>query len=201
MFTRKLVGFCAVVLATGLFIAPSGFATHLTSATEATFTAPFGTGIDEILLDGVIWLEWDDASAYELRIGTYRAEVLIKHDNEYFYVAIVVHTGYPFPAGFEAFVFFDNGDNVSYSTGDDMLVARAEDGTLAEADYYYRATYDFCLDTDIGGTNDAHGAGMYDDSESCYVFEFRRKIASGDTKDVQLTVGTPFSATYGWASY
>jgi len=201
MRSARIVTVCLVVAAAMLSDAAVSLASCLSAATEATLVAPYATGIDEILLDGVIWLEWDDASEYELAIGDYRTEVLVKHDSEYFYVAMVVHTAHLFPAGFEAFVFLDNGDNQSYSTGDDMLVARAEDGTLVEADYYYRATYDFCLDTEVGGTIDAHGVGRYSDAAGYYVFEFRRKIASGDAKDIQLAVGTPFSATYGWASY
>lgn len=199
MNNTKNAAFCSVVLAAILIIGPSSFAACFANATEITLRAPFATGIDEMLLDGAIWLEWDDASKYELVIGGYLTDVLVKHDTEYFYVAMVIHTSRPFAGGLEAFVFLDNGDDISYCAGDDMLVARAQDGALLEADYYYRATYDFCLDTEVGGTNDAHGAGKYDDEAGCYVFEFRRKIDSADAKDVRLTVGEPFSATYGWS--
>jgi len=168
---------------------------------EATLAAPFETEIDEQLLDGAVGMEWDDASRHELEIGGYPTEVLLKHDGEHFYIAMVIHVGQPFAGGFEAFVFFDNGDGIDYSSGDDMLVVAVSDGTAIDADFYYRGTYDFCLDAQAGGGSDAIGAGLYDSSAGCYVFEFRRLIASGDARDVELPLGEAFSAAYGWSGY
>jgi len=199
MRNTRIVIVCLVMAVATLAVAAASLASCLSAATEATLVAPFATGIDEMLLDGVIWLEWDDAGRYELVIGSYPTDVFVKHDDEYFYIAMVIHTDGPLDQGLEAFVFFDNGDGVNYSTGDDMLVVSAQDGALLEADYYYPATYNFRRDADVGGTNDALGAGKYDDSEQCYVFEFRRLINSEDPHDMRLIVGEPFSATYGWA--
>jgi hypothetical protein len=199
MHTGKNVALCVAIGAFVLVAAAISFPAALWNAVEATLSAPFATGIDDMLLNGEIWLEWDDARKYELVIGGYPTDVLVKHDTEYYYVAMVIHTSRVFAGGLEAFIFFDDGDGVSYSAGDDMLVVAADGGALVEADYCYRATYDFCADTEAGGTNDAHGAGKYDGQAGCYVFEFRRKIDSGDDKDVQLPVGEEFPVTYGWS--
>ena len=201
MTNGKHLALFVTILAVVFILAPLTLGVCLTGVAEATLVAPYETGIAEELFDGVIGLEWDDASKYELTMGVYPADVLLKHDMEYFYIAMTIHTERPFSGGFEAFVFFDNGDGTTYSTGDDMLVVSAEGEALVEADYYYRATYDFCLDTEAGGTNDADGFGRYDEAGACYVFELRRLIVTGDTTDVELAIGKPFSATYGWSGY
>jgi len=159
--------------------------------------AVYGCSIESAALDGVIGSEWDDAESQELELGEYDAKVFTKHDGSYFYVAMIIYTNRSFVRGFEAFVVFDNGDGREYSTGDDMIVARAEDGQLVDADYYYRGTYDFRLDPE----NNAFGAGRYDIEGRCYVFEFARELASGDARDIGISPEDTVSTVYGWASY
>lgn len=164
------------------------------------FLVPFARAVEESAFDGVVGTEWQDAVRYEVTMGQYAAEVLLKHDGTYFYIAVVIATEREFSGGFECYAVFDNGDGSDYSLGDDMILAAAEDRLLA-ADYYYSATYDFRPDASVGGTDNAYGIGSYDRANRRYVFEFRREIASADEKDVALEIGTRVTAIYGWASY
>jgi len=170
-------------------------------AESPSISAPYGLYIPDVLLDGVVGSEWADAGEYDVRMGEYNARLLIKHDHVYFYVAMVIESGRRFPAGFEAYVVFENGDGVDYSRGDDMMSVPAWGGELLEADLTYRATYDFLPDVDFDGTCDAVGAGLYDSTTRSYVFEFRRKMLSGDACDVPLAGGSIADVIYGWASY
>ncbi|MCK4410682.1 hypothetical protein KAV67_00210 [Candidatus Bipolaricaulota bacterium] len=160
--------------------------------------APLGMPIEKESLDGMIGPEWDDAQRHEIMLGEYQAEILLKHDSEYFYIAMVIRTNRHFPAGFEGYVFFDNGDGRDYSQGDDMVLAKAKDGQLVEADYYYRHEFEYNLDTSVSGVNNAWGAGRYGES---YTFEFIKEMASGDSKDIQISPGDIHDLIFGWASY
>ena len=166
-----------------------------------SIVAPYGHFIPEMLLDGILGAEWDDADEYQVVMGNYEARLVIKHDGVYFFVAMVIDTGRYFAGGFEAYVVFENGDGVDYSRGDDMISVGEWAGELQEADFTYQDTYDFLLDTSFGGTNDAIGAGRYDGASRRYVFEFRRAMASGDSRDIPLQEGAKADAIYGWASY
>lgn len=163
--------------------------------------APCGAALGVQDLDGVIGPEWDDAAKYDLVMGEYEATVLLKHDTVRFYVAMIIYTGREYMRGFEAYVVFDGGDDIDFTQGDDMLLARAEDGTLVEADYYYRATYSFLVDSEEGGSVNAYGAGRYDSSCRCYIFEMTRDIDSGDARDVPLQIEVTLATVYGWVSY
>ena len=112
-----------------------------------------------------------------------------------------IRSGEFFAAGFEAYVVFDNEDGQEYSRGDDMMSVSAAQGQLLDADYYYRNTFDFVLDVQSAGASHAVGAGAYDSASRCYVFEFRREIASGDDRDVPMDLAGASATTYGWASY
>ena len=160
-----------------------------------------GSSISREDLDGVIGPEWDDCKRVEMRLGKYSAEILQKRDFTYLYVALIVRTSRRFTRGFEGYVVFDNGDGRDYSRGDDMMLVEAGNGELVDADYYYRGTYDYRLDTRTAGRSNAHGAGKYDSNTGSYVFEFRKELESGDGRDVQLCPGCDFSFVYGWASY
>lgn len=160
-----------------------------------------GTPIEQEDLDGVIGTEWEDAQKHEMALGKYQAEIWLKHDGEHLYIAMIIKTHRRFSRGFEAYVVFDNGDNRDFSRGDDIISVLAEDGWLFEADYYYRGQYDFWLDTDVGGENNAYGAGKYDSENRWYVFEFARELVSNDAKDVPINPGDLVTAIYGWASY
>lgn len=163
--------------------------------------APCGRYIPDVLLDGTIGSEWDDAAAYDVEMGSYDARLYLKHDEVYFYVAMHIQTNRPFFYGFEAYVVFENGDGADYSQGDDMMSVPAQDGELLPADWTYRATYSFLEDEAHGGTCDAVGAGRYDNVSRAYVFEFRRAMSSGDPCDVPIAEEVRSDVIYGWASY
>ena len=163
--------------------------------------APLGMPIEKESLDGMIGPEWDDAQRHEMMLGEYQAEIFLKHDSEYFYIAMVIRTNRHFPEGFEGYVFFDNGDGRDYSQGDDIISVLAMEGQLFEADFYYLDSYYFRLDTEVGGENNAYGAGRYDAENRWYVFEFARELASGDTKDTSIVPGGEATIIYAWARH
>lgn len=163
--------------------------------------AVYGASIEQDDVDGIIGPEWDDAQTYEMKLGKYWAEILLKHDGEYLYIAMIVKTLRYFPDGFEGYVVFESGDGRDYSRGDDIISVFAEEGLLFEVDYHYVGQYEFWLDTDVGGQNNAYGAGNYDNENRWYVFEFVKELVSQDTKDVSLDPGDEVPTIYGWASY
>ena len=158
-----------------------------------------GAAIQQENIDGVIGEEWDDAGEYSLDMGRYQAKLFLKHDGTYFYVAMEIYTGEQFAGGFEAYIFIDNGDDIYFNEGDDILSVKASDGVLVEADFYYREMYDFEPDILAGGTCDAHGAGKYDSESGCYVFEFVRTLSTQDARDVSMNVRDGMALYYGWA--
>lgn len=201
---RAVVVLAILGCLTGLYAAAvAGAATGSIAASdaEAPLIAAYGDGIGSQQLDGSIGAEWSDSAVYDVRMGDYEAELRLKHDGVWFYVAMTIRTGAFFPAGFDAYVVFDNGDGQEYSRGDDMMSVPAAQGQLLDADYYYRNTFDFVLDVQSAGASHADGAGAYDSASRCYVFEFRREIASGDDRDVPMNLAGASATTYGWASY
>jgi hypothetical protein len=113
---------------------------------------------------------------------------------------MVIHTSKEVRGDFEGWVFFDDGDGKGYEKGDDILSVVADDGKREKADYYFKGTYDFVLDTRVGGKNNAHGAGRYDGETGAYTFEFRRELRSGDSKDAQIEDEAALDIEYGWSS-
>jgi len=166
----------------------------------AEFSVPYGDPIDLDRIDGVLGPEWDDANAHPCRMGKYGAEVHLKHDERLFYVALVIRTSNEIRGGLEGWVFIDDGDGRDYERGDDLLSVVANDGRREKADHYFKGTFDFVLDTRLGGTNDAYGAGRYDAALGAYVFEFCRELRSGDSKDVAIEDEGALDIEYGWSS-
>lgn len=162
------------------------------------FLAPFGNPIPKEKLDGIIGPEWDDAEKVTIQLGRFHTDLLQKNDGRNLYIAMEIKTNRRYHK-FEGFVFFDNGDRAYYTVGDDIISVIAKDGKLVEADYYYRGRYNFRLDKQIGGVNNAFGAGKYDTKRRVYVFEFMRELNSGDNKDVNLNPGDVVTVAYGWA--
>lgn len=199
MRTLTFVGI--LITLTCLVAVGAQFTIPFLTTREPDLEASYGTGIEQKDLDGIIGPEWDDATETEMRLGRYSAKVLIKRDQRRLYVALVIATRRRFIKGFEGYVVFDNGDGRDYSRGDDMMVVEAGNGELVDADYYYRGTYDYRLDTRVGGQCNAYGAGLYDASNGTYVFEFMKDLSSGDTRDVDLCSGCDGVAIFGWASY
>jgi len=191
---------CLVGLHSALAAAAAAGSYQASDAGEPLIAA-YGDGIGTQLLDGSVGAEWSDSAVYVVRMGDYEAELRLKHDGVWFYVAMTIRSGEFFAAGFEAYVVFDNEDGQEYSRGDDMMSVSAAQGQLLDADYYYRNTFDFVLDVQSAGASHAVGAGAYDSASRCYVFEFRREIASGDDRDVPMDLAGASATTYGWASY
>ena len=188
----RRAGFCIAVAATLLFGSVVG---------AVDFSVPYGAPIGLEDIDGLLGSEWEDARRHECRMGKYAAEVYLKHDEEYFYVAMVIHTSREYGGDFEGWVFFDDGDGREYERGDDMMSVVAKNGRRSNADYYFKGTYDFVPDANAGGTTDAVGAGRYDSDTGRYTFEFRRLLRSGDAKDVQIDDEATLDIEYGWSSY
>jgi len=164
------------------------------------FSVPYGDPIALDRIDGVLGPEWNDANIHPCRMGRYPAEVHLKRDDRFFYVAIVVKTNQEIRGDFEGWVFLDDGDGRDYERGDDLLSVVASDGRRENADHYFKGHYDFVLDTRIGGTNDAYGAGRYHVALGAYAFEFRRELRSGDAKDVPIEDEAALDIEYGWSS-
>jgi len=146
----------------------------------------FGDFIPDELLDGVIGDEWNDAGEVSLRMEDYRSVAYLKHDGEYLYLALEIATGKEFQEYSEGYVWFDNGDGSEFDAGDDIITVEGGQDVLLEADFYYTGKYDFRLDPEEGGTNNAWGIGTYDVEELSYVFEFLKELDSGDSLDVPL---------------
>lgn len=190
----------SIVLALTVVLA-SVFATTAVGNDLPQLEVVHGTPVDFADLDGVIGPEWNDADQQQMTLGKYKATILLKHDGEFVYIGMVIETGEFFPYGFEAYVVFDNGDRVNFSEGDDIISAYAEDGVFYEADFYYLGLYEFYFDPDVGGQNNAYGAGAYNAQEKSYVFEFAKELASDDSADVDLISGDVVPTICGWASY
>lgn len=141
---------------------------------------PFGASIEDGELDGVLGEEWADAESFSTRIGTYRADVYMKHDGEYWYIA-VTKQGRIRGGTVTLWMCFDaSGDGKLYSKGDDSLMLPETDGRLVrDIDYAYtRSMKAPKKDTSVGGTNDKIGAGKF--SDDTYVFEIKIEMDSGD---------------------
>lgn len=200
---RRVIGtFYFVVMALSLVAQGAQFTITIPfiPAELPKLAAIYGAPIEQADLDGVIGPEWDDAQRHELKLGKYQAEILLKNDGQYLYIAMIIKTNRRYARGFEGYVVFDNGDGRNFYRGDDIISVQAKNGSLLEADHYYRGEYDFRLDTKMGGENNAYGAGKYDSEKRCYVFEFARELVSNDTKDVPFNPGDRASIIYGWAS-
>lgn len=163
---------------------------------------PAGEIADENI-DGIIGPEWDDIKKKEMQLGRYQADVYLKNDGLLLYVGMVINTGRRFGA-FEAYFIFDSGDGINYNTEDDIASLKLtppKEEQLQECDFYYRRRYDFREDTSAGGTNDVWGAGRFDAENHYYIFEFKKKLDSGDKRDVALRPGDIVSTIFGWAAY
>lgn len=194
----------------------------MTACSVAAFPAQVVPSIQDLLLDGVVDAEWNDAATFftttyststcEPEHG-YPLKILVKHDNKYLYIAILetrILSWNPM-----AWMCFDVQDrNKLYSKGDDSVVLPITGGAiLSDIDRgYYK---DGLLpartagpwqaygsppkkDTSLGGTNDKWGAARV--SENGYTFEMKIDMASGDHNhgsDLQLHSGKSISVSFG----
>jgi len=175
MKARLVVIHCAILL--GLFVFGQ---MGIVMAAGSEKQVPFGSTIVDSALDGVLGEEWDDAERSITRIGSYRADVYMKHDGEYWYIA-VTKQGRIRGGTVTLWMCFDaNGDGKLYSKGDDSLILPDTDGRLVrDIDYAYTRTNKAPKkDTSVGGTNDKIGSGKF--SDNTYVFEAKIEMDSGD---------------------
>jgi hypothetical protein len=146
----------------------AGYATMQQTARKEKETlaadVPFVTAIRDRELNGAIGYEWIDANSEEIEIGHFDAVLLTKHDGENLYLGLEIATGERFDS-LELYVAFDanrNGD--FFDQGDDILIITLEKGDFVKSediDYFYPETYQFALDRDFGGTNNAIGSFLW----------------------------------------
>lgn len=158
----------------------------------------FGESIPDEEFDAIIGDEWSDASSISLMLDRYIATAYVKHDGEYVYIAFKIETGTEYRHYSEGYIWFNNGDDIAFSKGDDIITVEGEMGDLYEADFYYVETYHFEFDPAVDCTNDAWGIGAYDEDDACYVFEFLRVLDSGDSCDVSLPSGSKTDVVFGF---
>ena len=186
----------------------AGYATMQQTARKEKETlatdVPFVTVIRDRELNGAIGYEWIDASSEEIKIGRFDAVLLAKHDGDNLYLGLEIPTGIRFDY-FEIYVAFDanrNGD--FFDRGDDILIARLEEGDYLkseEVDYFYPETYQFALDRDFGGTNNAVavvsvGTVLLEDNV-VYTVEFKKSLTGDVGMDVNLQPGDEVSMVIG----
>ena len=196
MKARLVVILCAILL--GLFAFGQ---MGIVMAAGSEKQVPFGSPIEDSDLDGVLGEEWADAESFITRIGSYRADVYMKHDRKYWYIA-VTKQGRIRGGTVTLWMCFDaNGDGQLYSRGDDSLILPDTDGTLArDVDWAYTRTMKAPKkDTSVGGTNDKIGAGKFSDNR--YVFETKIEMDSGDHgssgNDMVLALGDKIAFVIG----
>jgi len=173
MKVRLVVILCTILL--GLFAFGQ---MGIVMAAGSEKQVPFGASIEDGDLDGVLGEEWADAESFSTRIGSYRANVYMKHDGKYWYIALTKQ-GRIRGGTVTLWMCFDaSGDGKLYSKGNDSLMLPETDGRLVrDIDYAYtRSMKAPKKDTSVGGTNDKIGAGKF--SDNTYVFEIKIEMNS-----------------------
>ncbi len=175
------------------------------SAQEST-DAPLGTAIRDRELNGAIGYEWIDANNQEIKIGRFEAILFVKHDGENLYFGLQIPTGERFDS-LELYAAFDANRNGSFfDLGDDILIIHLEEGDFVkseEVDYFYPETYQFALDKDFGGTNNAMGAVSVGDegAQTVYTAELKKSLVGDPDMDISLTPGDTIDMVFGVIGY
>ncbi len=197
MKARFVVVFCVM-----LFGVLASSHTHIAMA-EKQVEVPFGSSIAVSALDGVFGAEWNGVKSFSTRIGSYTANVYMKHDGVFLYIA-VTKQGRIAGGNLTLWMVFDaNSDGIKYTEGDDsLMLPETTDGKLSsDIDYAYIRTNRLPKkDTSIGGRNNKIGAGKF--SDNTYVFETKIKLASGDAagNDIALSPGSTILWWVGFAN-
>ena len=83
--------------------------------------AYFGESISDEEFDAIIGNEWSDAGSISLLLDRYIATAYVKHDGKYAYIAFKIATGTEYRHYSEGYIWFNNGDDMAFSKGDDII--------------------------------------------------------------------------------
>jgi len=201
---RITVMLVATALLAGLLFLPSFDSVSATARKRAD--APLGTAIRDGELNGAIGYEWIDAKSKEIEIGRFDAILFLKHDGENLYFGLQIPTGEKFDS-LELYAAFDANRNRSFfDQGDDILIITLEEGDFVkseEVDYFYQETYQFALDKDFGGTDNAAGAVRVcsDEARTVYTAELKKSLVGDPDMDISLTPGDTIDVVFGVIGY
>ena|GEM_PF-5948046 len=176
----------------GVLILPSYYS--VCASAQESVEVPFATEIRDEQLNGAIGNEWIDANSVEIEIDGFRSAVFLKHDGENLNLALQILTREEFER-LELFVAFDaNRNGTFYDQGDDILIITLQEDKLLksdEIDYFYPETYQFALDRDFGGTNNALAVLSVDtmliEDNIVYTAEFMKSLIGDADMDVALS--------------
>ena len=186
----------------------AGYATMQQTARKEKETlaadVPFVTAIRDRELNGAIGYEWIDANSEEIEIGHFDAVLLTKHDGENLYLGLEIATGERFDS-LELYAAFDTNRNGDFfDQGDDILIITLEKGDFVKSediDYFYPETYQFALDRDFGGTNNAIGVVSVDtillEDNVVYTAEFKKSLTGDAGMDMELRPGDEVDMVIG----
>lgn len=178
----------------------------VSASAQVSTNAPLGTAIRDRELNGAIGYEWIDANSQEIRIGRFEAILFVKHDGKNLYFGLQILTGERFDS-LELYAAFDANRNGSFfDSGDDILIIYLEEGDFVkseEVDYFYPETYQFTLDKDFGGTNNAMGAVSVrgEGTQTVYTAELKKSLVGDPDMDISLTPGDNIDIVFGVIGY
>ncbi len=174
---------------------------------EPEMNATFGTSV---VIDGVIGTEWNDAGSWAVTDLTINHSIKAKHDGTYLYILLVVADNDTEIGPFDPYVTHDwagvefdrNGDNIIHGNATDPDTT-ADDWEFC--DYKILGGEDWLThgfgtpnrdpDTVRGGTNDVAAAKGFNSSHT--IWEFRKKLNSGDTSGYDIALDPSQTGTYG----
>jgi hypothetical protein len=169
---------------------------------EPDINATFGTSV---VLDGVIGAEWDDAGPWAVMGLGLNESIRAKHDGTFLYILLVVNDTSdnpyvdPVSAHDWAGVEFDlNGDNIihgNFSSADDWAFCdyKISGGEDWWTKFFAGTNRD--PDTITGGTNDVAAARGFNTTHT--IWEFRKKLNSGDTFGYDIALDPSQTGVYG----
>jgi hypothetical protein len=189
-----------VAVLVGLLFLPNS--DSLSVSAQESYDAPLSTAIRDGELNGAIGYEWIDANSQGVKIGRFDAILFLKHDGENLYFGLQIPTGERFDS-LELYAAFDANRNGSFfDRGDDIVVITLEEGDLVrseEVDYFYQETYQFALDKESGGRDNAIAlvAARGEGRETVYTAELRKSLVGDPEMDISLTPGDTIDVVFG----
>lgn len=169
---------------------------------DPDINATFGTSV---VIDGVIGTEWDDAGPWAVTDLGLNESIRAKHDGTFLYILLVVNdtTNNPFVDPVSAHdwagIEFDlNDDNIIHGTAglhDDWAFC---DYKISGGEDWYTQGFGGSNrdpDTIWGGTNDVAAAKGFNTTHT--IWEFRKKLNSGDTNGYDIALDPSQTGVYG----
>lgn len=140
-------------------------------------------------IDGEIESAWGDAYHARKLIRTEAGDsiwtdIYLMHDDQELACAVEYGVRAEYDGTFSGWGFIDNGDNIIWNAGDDIVIAEESGGHAAGTgiDYFYRVPDLFELDA----SQDAFAAVGWSRSPRGYIMEFKKRLRSSDPFDVFL---------------